>query len=236
VIVAPEIEAAARAHAVKEWPNESCGIVTGGAYVPLLNEAPDPRETFRLPVRTFADYPVEAVVHSHCSNRHLPWPTAADMASQIETGVPWGIVWAGGDGAVGPLWWGDFVLNEDLIGREFQPGIRDCYSCIRAHRWQAFGIKLPEFPRDADWWNAGGDLLRKGFEPAGFHEVKDKPAPGDVLLMKIRAPVPNHCAVVLENGLVLHHLGNRVSRREPLGPWLRYVTHTLRYAGQERSP
>ena len=228
----PEAERAAREHALRDWPHEACGIIEGGVYVPLANSATDPREAFKLPPRTFVEHRVEAVIHSHCSDRHDPWPSAADMASQIETAVPWGIVWAGKDDATGPLWWGDFVLDEPLIGRPFQPGIRDCYSLIRAECWQRTAVRLPEFPRDANWWSSGGDLLRTGFRPAGFEAIDREEQPGDVLLMRIRSAVPNHCAVVLGNGLILHHLGNRLSRREPLGPWRRYVTHTLRYVGQ----
>lgn len=225
----PEIETASRAHALRAWPNEACGIVAGGLYVPLANQATDPAETFTLPPRTFVDYQVEAVVHSHCGPRHDPWPTSVDMASQVDTAVPWGIVFTDGEEARPPLWWGDFVLDEELVGRDFVPGVRDCYALLRATYWQMAGVKLRDFARDANWWTAGGDLFRQGFGAAGFQLVGEL-EPGDVVLMRIHSVVPNHCGVVLENGLVLHHLQGRLSRREPLGPWLRYVTHRLRYA------
>lgn len=229
----PQIEADARSHAAGAWPREACGIISGNKYVPLANEAEDPREAFRLPAATFRDHQVDAVVHSHCSDRHLPWPTKADMEGQLATAVPWGIVWTNGTDARGPLWFGDcdFLLEEPLVGREFQPGVRDCYSLVRGWYWQTHQLRLKEFPRDADWWTAGDDLIRQGFAPAGFRPVDGPRRQGDVVLMRIRARVPNHCGIVLENGLVLHHLGNRLSRREPLGPWLRYVDATVRFGG-----
>lgn len=229
-----EVEDAARRHAVKSWDHECCGIVEAGAYVPLMNVAEDPRATFRLPVRTFADHAVEAVIHSHCSERNRPWPSRADMVSQLETGVPWGIVWTSATEARGPIWWGEFVLDEPLIGRDFHPGIHDCYSLLRAWFWQTRGIKLLEFPRDENWWDEGADLFREGFAKAGFFELKGDDSglrEGDVVLMQIHGKVPNHCGIILDNGLMLHHLAGRLSRHEPFGPWARFVTHRLRYEG-----
>jgi len=55
---------------------------------------------------------------------------------------------------------------------------------------------------------------------------------GDVFLAQVRAPVPNHGGVYLDGGLILHHLEGRLSRREPLGPWRRFVTHALRCANR----
>lgn len=233
-----EVEAAARAYALATWPEECCGIVERGVFLPLPNEAEDRRESFRLPARVWIEHHVEAVVHSHVVGRHPRWPSAADMQGQIASAVPWGIVWTSSGDASGPLWWGDFVLDDPLLGREFEPGIRDCYGLVRAAFWQMREVKLPEFARDDQWWNKGGDLLREGFPSAGFAVVHQgggdgalrATRPGDVVLMAIRSgETPNHCGIVLEDGLVLHHLANRLSRREPLGPWAGHVTHVLRY-------
>ena len=55
--------------------------------------------------------------------------------------------------------------------------------------------------------------------------------------------VPNHVAVLLDGGWMLHHPASvrpydimRVSYREPLARWKRHVTHWLRYEGQADSP
>lgn len=228
-----EVEAAARAHAAAAYPFEACGIVTDGVYLSMPNEAPDPAETFRLPTRTFADHVVQAVIHSHCADRHARWPTKADMRSQVETAVPWGIVWTNGEQARGPLWFGDFVLDEPLIGRDFSPGICDCYGLVRAWFWQEREIKLPEYPRDDEWWQAGEDMFMQGFIATGFREIGGlEPLRfGDALLMRIHAAVPNHCAIIIDNGLMLHHLAGRLSRREPLGRWEKLASHRLRYYG-----
>ena len=226
----PDVNDAARAHAIEAWPKEACGIVVDGVYKRARNTARDPEQTFRMPANTFAMRDVQAVIHSHCEPAHGPWPSAADMRGQLDTAVPWGIVWTDGQTAREPLWLGEHTLDADLLGRPFRPGVYDCYALVRAWYWRELGVKLPEFPRDADWWHAGGNLLADGFEPAGFRAVDDIRV-GDVLLMQIRSKVPNHCAVALDNGLMLHHLENRLSAREVMGRFLPFVTHRLRHVG-----
>jgi cell wall-associated NlpC family hydrolase len=240
-----EIETAAKAHAIAQYPKESCGIVAGNAYVPLDNKSDDPENFFKLPDGALATHaPVAAVVHSHCRPKHGQEPTAPDMTSQIEAALPFGIVWTDGKTAYDPIWWGDFLLDAPLfdakgnhIPREFMHGVNDCFSLIRTWYWQEKKIKLPEFPRDNDWWAKGGDLYQQGFGKAGFEVLAKGPhAPhgvmaGDIVLMKWgKFPVPFHAGIVLAGGLVLHHLNGRLSRREPLVRWRNQVTHWLRRA------
>jgi cell wall-associated NlpC family hydrolase len=227
-----KVETAAKAHAIAQHPKEACGVVSGGVYVPLRNVARDPLEGFALPRTAWAKHaPVQAVIHSHVAPRHGRAPSAADMTGQMETGVPWGIVLTDGTGAWGPLWFGDHIIDEPLIGREFTHGVRDCYALVRAWFWQRRGVRLPDFARDDDWWNEGGDLYRDGFAKAGGVAIDASEArEGDVVLMQLHGvPVPHHAGVIEAGGLLLHHLPGRLSRREPLGPWRRYVTHWLRY-------
>lgn len=236
-----EVETAAQDHAMEQWPKESCGVVVGGKYIPVDNIAANPLENFQMPDDILVTYEIQAIIHSHNSmsepgpdGRHRPhhphYPTAEDMASQIETDVPWAIVSTDGASASSLLWWGDHVLDEPLIGRQFVPGVTDCYALIRGYYWQTQNIYLPEFPRDSEWWGLGKNLFEDGFVMAGFKkidasEVRD----GDVVLMNLGTPVTCHGAIVL-GSLILHHLENRLSRREPLGPWRKRVTHWLRYA------
>lgn len=221
------VEAAARADALQRFPNESCGLVIAGEYRPFPNVADRPHEHFQLPADAPDEY--QAVIHSHCAPDAGLHPSAADMAGQFETAVPWGIVLTDGKECSRPVWWGDFRLHEPLIGRAFIHGITDCYSLIEAFWHQKHGVRLPVFPRDWDWWHARGDLYRDGFGKAGFRQIKESEGrSGDVVLMQVRSPVPNHAGIVLDGGLILHHLQRRLSRREPLGGWRKFITHWLR--------
>ena len=228
-----DVEAAARAHAVAEYPRESCGLVVDGAYVPMQNRSAE-SNAFEMDVSAFGDHDVQAVIHSHPDGP--AWPSAADMRGQITTRVPWGVLTVTSMGAGGLLWWGDGVPRPALIGRDFRHGPSgsdgrgDCYALIRDWYAEIRGIDLPEYPRDDAWWEHGEDLYRRHFPDAGFVEVDiETIRPGDVVLAAIQSSVPNHGGIVLPHGLILHHLRNRLSRTDPLGPWMRFVTHALRH-------
>lgn len=222
-----QVEFDAREHALSLWPEESCGVVRDGVYVSYENRSQDKMSSFLLPTEAIVG--AQAVVHSHAAPRHQPWPTASDMIGQRQSAVPWGIVTTDGQSAHPMLWFGEHLLDYQLVGREFVPGVFDCYSLLRAYWWQNRQTVLPDFPRDAEWWEHGGDLLLENFAAAGFAVVgKGDVKEGDVVLMKIRSPVVNHCGIVLQGGLVLHHLAHRLSRREPLGPWMSYTEKVVR--------
>lgn len=249
----PEVAQAAQAHALQEYPKESCGLVIGGVYRPVQNVSVKPTEQFMM---TENDWPldetIQAVIHSHTRDLILTdphdnpqCPSGDDIRYQMETtgsDVPWGIIWAQKEVASHILWFGDHVLDEPLydekgqhIAREFVHGVRDCFTIVRKYFWQERGVKLQDVPRDIYWWNDGANLYLEGFEGAGFRVIGLGPAvpsnvrPGDVVLMRTRSRVPNHAGVILHNELMLHHLWGQVSRREPINRWLNLVTHWLRY-------
>jgi len=226
------VESAARADALSRFPRESCGIVVGGAYHAIENVAADPGNHFEMPEGSWTYHPgIEAVIHSH-GPQYLLAPSADDMRHQIATAVPWGITRCDGVAASPVLWFGDCRLDDPLVGRDFVHGVTDCYAIIRSWYWQSRQIKLPEFPRDPDWWSRGGDLYNDGFGAAGFRVIPATDAvTGDVPLINFRSSVPNHAGVLLDGGLLLHHLMGRKSVREPVGRWVPMVTKWLRYEG-----
>jgi len=109
--------------------------------------------------------------------------------------------------------------------------VLDCYSLIRDWYRQERGIDLPDFTRFDEWWRRGENLYLDNFSGAGFHEVESSDMnPGDVLLMQVASPVPNHAAIYLGDGLILHHLQGRLSSRDVYGGyWQKITTHTLRH-------
>lgn len=231
-----EVDAAARAHALAEYPREAVGYVVDGKYCPQQNAAPNPRDAFMvLPNPDKWDL-VQAVIHSHTNGNGAPG--RADMAGQVASDVPWGLTVTDGAVASPLIWWGDHVLGAPLIGRRFVPGVMDCYELGRAWYWQERGIKLPAVPRDSEWWLRGEDLLEAGFRGAGFSRVgpEDSPRAGDALLMAIPATGRvNHCAVLLEGDLMLHHRTGRLSCREPWsGAWRRLTRLVVRHEQDPR--
>jgi cell wall-associated NlpC family hydrolase len=119
-----------------------------------------------------------------------------------------------------------------LLGRMWCHGVLDCYSLIRDWYRLERGIVLPDFTRSDEWWLKNQNLYVDNFRAAGFTRIVDEDAlqPGDVLLMQIMAPVPNHGAVYLGDGIILHHLHGRLSCREVWGGYYKkHTTHILRH-------
>lgn len=229
------VAAAARERALADYPCEAGGVVVetegGAVFVPVPNVADDPQNAFRFPGDAYWRHgKVVGVIHSHDTCRHLPWPSAADMAQQIATGVDWGIVATDGERVAGPLWWGDFRLDEPLVGREWRPGITDCYALIRAAVWQRRRIKLIDIPRDPHWWTARGqNLILARFRDVGAIEIAERDAaPGDAVLIGLGHGEPAHLAMIEGGGMILHHAIDQLSRREPFGRW-RDRARELRY-------
>ena len=249
-----DIAAAARQDAAARYPEESCGIITAAGYVAIENAADDPRAGFRMPPGVWAEFDIQAIVHSHRWDQ-ATCPTAADMRAQIDSGLPWGLVMTDGVRTEGPYYWGAGIADGvPLDRRTYRHGptgtdnAGDCYAIIRdwfrVHR----RVELPEVPRDDEWWAAGGDLYREGFGPAGFDligppgEHRRDLRLGDVLLMQIRSDVPNHGAVYVGAGRIAHHPAplwrpgdGQMSRvADPGERWIAgYATHLLRYRGAQ---
>jgi len=244
---------AAKDHAKSVYPNESCGIVFRGEYVPCDNIASDPTVDFEIPAKVYAAYAkrggIEAVLHSHPGGPLFP--TEADMLGQIQTNVPWGIIpllEEDGVTRIGdPIMWGDGVPKTDLIGRQFLHGIHDCYSLIRdafalgkdglaaqgvSDVWPYEPRFLPEVPRDDGWWEHGKDLYTDGLKKNGFRIIQPHEArAGDGFLVKLRSDKLNHAGLLVTDDVIIHHLPMRASRREPAGLWGRQAALWVRHEG-----
>jgi proteasome lid subunit RPN8/RPN11 len=240
--------AAASAHAKRDYPREAGGLVIEGRYVAFPNLSKEARQ-FRLPDDAWPlDRTVEGVIHSHVApadplRRIDPRaPSAADIAGQLATGVPWGIIWTDGKRATEPVWFGDHLLNEPLfdvdgahIQRPFVHNARDCLTLARAWFHQQRGVTIRDVPRDVEFWKRGEDLFGGNLAAHGFERIpKEEIADGDLALMRIARGVdfPHHCGVVLPGRQLLHHPRGNLSISEPLGRWEAYVLYGARYQGK----
>lgn len=239
-MISKEDELLIRQQAAEAYPLEAVWLVTGSGIRQVENIHDEPESHFRLSREDVIKAEIEgllAVIHSHPDREDVP--SAADMRGQIATDVPWGLLSCDAEAASPIRWWGT-EERPPLVGRPFVHGVTDCYALIRDFYWLEKGISLPEYPRDWQWWDQGQNLFVEGFERAGFKRVKSEEAkPGDVWLAKIRSKVVNHGGILLDAGLMLHQIGSpkhpvdhsRLSAREPIGRYLQFVTHWLRYEG-----
>lgn len=236
----PEAIADAKSAAIAAYPNESCGLIVNNIYVPCENTAADPTKDFKIDDAAVvkAGKDLQCVLHSHPDGVGVP--SGHDMQSQIDNACIFGIIVVKKHisedvaSAYDPVFWGDYRLDDPLIGRQFIHGVLDCGSLIRSYFWQTQKIIIPDFARDYSWWKEGDDIYIEKFAKAGFQKIeKSQAQDGDIFLGKVNSPVPNHGGVILSlgRGLAIHHLDKRLSRREPFLPWMKFITHWLRYTG-----
>lgn len=232
-----EIEAAIQAAAREAYPREFGGAIVAGALVVLPNTAAEPETSFDTEMSFFVENEVQGFVHSHPGGPLHP--TRKDMEQQLAMGIPWGVCATDGENCAPTIWWGPGVEMPPLIGREFRHGPSgsdgkgDCYALIRDWYRVHREIELDEFPRDDQWWLAGQDLYRQNVEAQGFVPITlQELQPGDVVLGQVISSVTNHGGIYTGNGLILHHLPNRLSREEPLMPWRSHITHFLRHVAR----
>ena len=223
-----EAEACARL----AYPREACGlivVVKGRERLRACTNAAEGDDHFIIMPEDYAAAEdageIVGVWHSHCNVG--PEPSEADRVSCERGSVPWHIY------ALPSGRWASFEpsgYRAPLVGRQFQHGVLDCYALIRDFYDETYGITLPDFERTDNWWHRGQNLYLENFGKAGF-VVADTPQHGDVLLMQMSSPVPNHAAIWLEGDMILHHLHGRLSSRDVWGEFYRKNTvKVLRHA------
>lgn len=244
---------AARQHALEVYPNEACGaIMADGSYRRFLNVSANPTQFFdctdeRAPLMIGGQ--ILAMIHSHPyerrerATRDVPrdfGPSEMDMRQQMADALPWGILATDGVDTSDVVFWGASVPIPELTGRPFRHGPSgsdgkgDCYALIKDYYAQELGIDLPEGPRSYDWWNSQQDLYRDNFRRARFRMIDGSDAkPGDVFIAQVNCGVPNHGGVLLDGGMILHHLQGRASRRDTIHRWSPQIVGWLRHADRD---
>lgn len=214
----------AKRHAIKEFPEESAGIIVDDKYIPCKNIAENKELSFDIgPIDVIKAEElgkIQAIVHSHDNHPHA---SKRDMERQIESKVPWIIINLKNGNVKHIFAWGDQLPITDYIGRPFFHGVADCYSLGRDYYKKELNIELPEYPREYGWWKKNENMLMESILEAGFQivgsDLKDIKQ-YDGVLARVNAPMINHSGIYIgENGLLLHHLclnTNSLSRRDPI--------------------
>ena len=244
--------AALKAHAEAAFPQESCGLVIEGldghTYLPCENIAPHPARAFRIDDALVLSHlkagTLTAVIHSHPAP-FAEAPSRADMQTQLDLAVPFGIVPVAEGEAADPFFWGEGVPVPALIGRPYRHGVTDCYAVIRDWFRLERDLVLPDYARGFGWWagDAHADLYVRHFAAAGFVEIDPGNAQiGDGLLIAIRGVVC-HAGVICEPGVMLHHAAGdqaydatRLSKRDPAARWAAHIRHVVRYVMRDQGP
>lgn len=123
--------------------------------------------------------------------------------------------------------------------RVFVHGILDCYSLIRDWYKREESIELEDFDREYEWWNKDSDddsahLYERHFESQGFVKLPPEQESdlkvGDVLILQVESDRPNHGAIYLGDGIILHHIFGRLSEKTVYGGyWSKNTVLHLRH-------
>ena len=225
-------------HAKDQDPKESCGLLLNikgkEKYYPCQNLAITNYQEFILNPEDYvkADNLGEiiAIVHSHPTTP--PTPSQADRISCEHSNLPWYIVNPKTEQ------WADLKpegYKPELCGRPWVWGITDCWSLVRDWYKEEKNIELVDYERSMTPEEfLENPLFEKYAKNTGFRELANYEAlkKGDVLLMSILHPTLNHVAIFLGD-MVLHHLADRLSCKEPYSEWLLKCTgKRYRYASE----
>lgn len=228
---------AIQAHAMEVFPHESCGVVTADGYVRFANLSANPEHEFECDDQLqpmLAAGTVLALVHSHPNGPYAP--SAYDIAQQVAMDVPWGIAVCRATASLPVFFWGDALTPPKLLERPFRygpsgtDGRGDCAALIRDYYLLERQVRLKEFPRQNGWWLRDDVSYRDNLLATGFVPIDGEPEVGDVFLAAIRSRRPNHAGIYVGNGIILHHLENRLSRTEPSVIWRRFYSGWFRHA------
>jgi proteasome lid subunit RPN8/RPN11 len=219
----------------REFPSEEvCGLVisTGVKSVALrgsniarnrlIHFDLDPEVFFRVP----EGWEVIASYHSHPLG--IVMPSEADKAACEATAMPMHIV-APGNGDHYELVPCGYKVP--YLKRPYVLGVHDCWSLIKDWYQQEMGIELNGFMDERELYTRGEDVYVRNIEKAGFVDIGDMPVEhGDLMLIQIGPKGPNHGAIWLQSGRILHHVVDRVSKEDHwAGYWAQHLTHHLRH-------
>lgn len=224
-------------HALEAYPNESVGVVRMGSYEPLVNQSSEPGQHVALdPISIAGLGPDDILVHSHPDG--LQCPSALDMKSQAQLGIPFIVLPVGKGGPTGKAFAFGYTEDLPLLGRPFRHGVLDCYSLCRSFYREEMGLELTDVPRDWEWWNQDPplNLYIEGYASQGFTEVPvSDTRPGDAILFALRSRIVQHAAIVIDSHRILHHPAGlrefdptRLSTFDLRSIWIRFAVTAVR--------
>ena len=226
------LKPAMREHAMSLPDQEVCGLIAADKYWPCKNTHPSPSQFFAIAAKDYARIerkgPIQGIFHSHIDRQSKF--SAEDVKGCKASQTPWVLF------CLGTSEWSyaDASGNAPFLGRPWVYGIYDCYSLFRDFYKREFNIQLADYNRGAEfeWASPEWRMFEKNVKDQGFIEVESAERKGDMLLMQLQSPFPNHTGVLINpsRNIFYHHLLDRFSEENVYGGyWAKHTNKVLRH-------
>jgi proteasome lid subunit RPN8/RPN11 len=212
-------------HAEREYPNECCGIVVDGQYIPFHNDAEIPEESFAINNIQFYKYyeqgKIQYLVHSH-NNKDNASALDQMKADDLELSS---IIINVRDGRFAELFY--LRVPTPLVGRPFRFGVWDCLQLVYDFYKEKYKVKLPNPPRDITFLDNNHKFFEEYLEELTQLEIVeiDDLQEDDILFYMASGRII-HVGIYLSEDKCLHHWFNRKSDYFPLD----YKKQNLKFA------
>lgn len=243
------VEDAIKIFATEECPKEACGVITkiGKKLVAIKcqNVSDAPEERFVISSDEYKGLidstGVYAIWHTHVDDLYPLTASQTDIAACNATGVDW-IILDVKTSVSGDLEFGEFFHispvdeSESYLERPYIYGVRDCFTLVRDYYKGEFNIDIDfradGYPEKTSWNQDGINMLAESYSEAGFIRLIDvEPVIGDLFLIQMGSPVPDHIAIYVGDDKILHHCLGRLSKIDVYGGGFfhKHTTHILRH-------
>lgn len=225
---------AAMSHAKAEFPDEACGAIIKGKYLPFENTVEDKANAFEISADAwFVHYTagdVDCLVHSH---NDFNKASVLDQVQQKELDIPSLIINLRQKSVIDCIVFGCEEIAP-LFGRPFFYGAFDCISLVNDFVRQEFDIVLPNPAHDWEFWLHGESPLEDFLAQDNNKTVYEIPVTearrGDILFYNMYGTrYYNHMAAVYEDNMtILHHLDGHISGKYPINYARKYLRKVMR--------
>jgi proteasome lid subunit RPN8/RPN11 len=221
-------------HAKEDFPRECCGVLVEDRnetrYIRIKNISRS-LNSFLMDMEQYDNiekiYKVVSIVHSHTGLDSEP--SVADKVSCAQSGLPWLIV-CYPEGI--ETWLRPEEIKLPYEERTYVLGVVDTYTLVKDFYKCEFNIELP-YPLH---WLENNSYDLETWNQLGFYLVKAERERGDIQVIATRYPhvVPNHLAIYLDNGYIIHHPREKISGKIEYSKfWKINTLYTLRYKSTE---
>jgi proteasome lid subunit RPN8/RPN11 len=229
-------------HALKEVPNECCGILfenSKNRNLEILecdNSSMNKRLHFRVPTLDYfkasSSGKILAFYHSHFSENDFFSEFDKEQSEKHHIKLILYCVKKNSFHEYEPK-----IYDSNYSGKDFEIGVNDCFTLFRDYYKKELDIEIKNYYRDHNWFVENPNSYQKYYEESGFSKILDGPISEDDLSQMRKNDVifskplgkkfPTHAGIYMGHNSILHHQINCYSRIEEYTKTMKKRTITV---------